>query len=159
MAKVVLDSIDIKILKVIQNDVSTPIVEIAKMVGLSQTPCWKRIQKLEQSGVINSRVAILNPEMLGLGLTVYISIISGEHSDVWLKKFTSEISKFPEVVEFYRLAGEVDYMLKALFPEIRDFDEFYKRLISIAPMKKVTSYFSMERIKCTTEVPLEQLRK
>lgn len=158
MSKVILDNIDIKILKIIQNDVSVPIVEIAKLVGLSQTPCWKRIQKLEQNGIIAQRVAILNPEPLGLGLTVYISIISGEHSDVWLKKFTSEITKFPEVVEFYRLAGEVDYMLKALFPAISEFDEFYKKLISIAPMKKVTSYFSMERIKCTTEIPLDQLR-
>jgi Lrp/AsnC family transcriptional regulator len=149
-----MDSTDYAILRILQEDASLSIADIAAKIGLSQTPCWKRIQKLEKKGIITKRVAILNPESLGFGLTVYVSIISGEHSDAWLEKFTKEIKQFPEVVEFYRMAGEVDYMLRVVVPEIKVFDEFYKRLIAIAPMKKVTSLFAMERIKYTTELPL-----
>ena len=149
-----MDRIDYKILKVLQEDASLSISDIATHVGLSQTPCWKRIQRLEKNGVISKRVAILNPESLGFGLTVYVAIILGEHSDVWLSKFTEEIVKFPEVVEFYRMAGEVDYMLRVVVPEIKVFDSFYKQLITIVPMKKVSSHFAMERIKYTTELPL-----
>lgn len=149
-----MDKIDHKILAILQEDASLSISEISAKVGLSQTPCWKRIQKLEKNGVISKRVAILSPEALGFGLTVYVAIVSGEHSDIWLKKFTAEIEKFPEVVEFYRMAGEIDYMLRVVVPEIKAFDSFYKRLIAIAPMKKVSSHFAMERIKYTTELPL-----
>jgi Lrp/AsnC family transcriptional regulator len=150
-----MDNIDYEILQLLQQDASLSIADIAGRVGLSATPCWKRIQKLEKKGVISKRVAILNPESLGFGLTVYVAIVSGEHSDKWLEKFTKEIKRFPEVVEFYRMAGEVDYMLRVVVPEIKMFDEFYKRLIAIAPMKKVTSLFAMERIKYTTELPLK----
>lgn len=149
-----MDRIDYKILRLLQADASLTLAEVASKVGLSQTPCWKRVQRLESNGVISRRVAILNPESLGFGLTVYVSIISGEHSDAWMEKFTGEIKKFPEVVEFYRMAGEIDYMLRVVVPEISAFDEFYKRLIAVAPMKKVTSHFAMERIKYTTELPL-----
>jgi Lrp/AsnC family transcriptional regulator len=149
-----MDRIDYKILRLLQADASLTLAEVANKVGLSQTPCWKRVQRMESTGVISRRVAILNPESLGFGLTVYVSIISGEHSDAWMEKFTGEIKKFPEVVEFYRMAGEIDYMLRVVVPEISAFDEFYKRLIAVAPMKKVTSHFAMERIKYTTELPL-----
>ena len=149
-----MDRIDYKILRLLQADASLTLAEVASKVGLSQTPCWKRVQRLESNGVIARRVAILNPESLGFGLTVYVSIISGEHSDVWMEKFTREIRNFPEVVEFYRMAGEIDYMLRVVVPEISVFDDFYKKLIAVAPMKKVTSHFAMERIKYTTELPL-----
>ncbi len=149
-----MDRIDYKILRLLQADASLTLAEVANKVGLSQTPCWKRIQRLEEKGVISRRVAILNPESLGFGLTVYVSIISGEHSDVWMETFTREVKNLPEVVEFYRMAGEIDYMLRVIVSEIGVFDEFYKKLISIAPMKKVTSHFAMERIKYTTELPL-----
>lgn len=149
-----MDEIDYKILKIIQEDVTLPLAEIASRVGLSQTPCWKRIQRLEKNGVISKRVAILSPETLGFGLTVYVSIVSGEHSDKWLKEFTEKITDMPEVIEFFRLAGDVDYMLRVVVTDIAQFDEFYKRLISIAPLQKVTSHFAMEKIKSTTALPL-----
>jgi Lrp/AsnC family transcriptional regulator len=149
-----MDRFDYKILRLLQSDASLTLAELSNKVGLSQTPCWKRVQRLEEKGVISRRVVILNPEALGFGLTVYVSIISGEHSDVWMETFTREVKNLPEVVEFYRMAGEIDYMLRVIVPEISAFDEFYKKLISIAPMKKVTSHFAMERIKYTTELPL-----
>lgn len=149
-----MDRFDYKILRLLQSDASLTLAEVSNKVGLSQTPCWKRVQRLEEKGVISRRVVILNPEALGFGLTVYVSIISGEHSDVWMETFTREVKNLPEVVEFYRMAGEIDYMLRVIVPEISAFDEFYKKLISIAPMKKVTSHFAMERIKYTTELPL-----
>ena len=149
-----MDAIDYKILSIIQEDITLPLAEISHRVGLSQTPCWKRIQRLEARGVISKRVAILSPESLGFGLTVYVSITSGEHSDKWLDKFTQKVTEIPEVIEFFRLAGDVDYMLRVVVSDIAQFDEFYKRLIAIAPLKKVTSHFAMEKIKSTTALPL-----
>jgi Lrp/AsnC family transcriptional regulator len=149
-----MDAIDLKILAIIQEDVTPPLADIASRVGLSQTPCWKRIQRLESKGVISKRVAILSPEALGFGLTVYVSIVSGEHSDKWLAKFTEQVTEMPEVIEFFRLAGDVDYMLRVVVTDIAQFDEFYKRLIAIAPLQKVTSHFAMEKIKSTTALPL-----
>ena len=154
-----MDAIDLKILSIIQEDITPSLAEIASRVGLSQTPCWKRIQRLETKGVISKRVAILSPEALGFDLTVYVSIISGEHSDKWLAKFTEQVAGMPEVIEFFRLAGDVDYMLRVVVKDISEFDEFYKRLISIAPLQKVTSHFAMEKIKSTTALPLNTAGK
>ena len=154
-----MDNIDYKILTILQEDVTLSLNEIASRVGLSQTPCWKRIQKLESAGVITKRVALLSPEAIGFGLTVYVSIVVGEHSGLSLEAFTREITKMPEVLEFYRLAGDVDYMLRVIVPDISKFDEFYKRLIAIGPLRKVTSHFAMEKIKSTTALPLETNKK
>jgi len=148
-----MDAIDHKILAILQEDASLPIAEIASRVGLSQTPCWKRIQKLEAGGVVTRRVALLSPEKLGLGLCVYVSIVAGEHSDVWLERFTREVAKMPEVVEFHRMAGDIDYMLRVVVADMAAFDEFYKRLIAITPLRNVVSRFAMERIKATTALP------
>jgi Lrp/AsnC family transcriptional regulator len=150
-----MDSIDRNILALLQDDASLSIAEVATRVGLTPTPCWKRIQRLEKSGVLQRRVALLSPEKLGLGLSVYVSIVAGEHSDAWLEKFTKSVSKFPEVVEFYRMAGDVDYMLRVVVSDMVAFDEFYKRLIAIAPLRNVVSRFAMERIKATTALPIE----
>ncbi len=149
-----LDFIDYKILAILQEDVSASVADVASRVGLSQTPCWKRIQKLESTGVISRRVAILSPEAVGLGLTVYVSIVVGEHSEEWLENFTSQINNMPEVVEFYRMAGDIDYLLKVIAANIAQFDEFYKKLLKISTFKNVASRFAMERIKSTTALPL-----
>ncbi|MBG0812068.1 Lrp/AsnC family transcriptional regulator [Methylosinus sp. H3A] len=150
-----MDAIDRHILSILQEDASLSIADIAAQVGLSQTPCWKRIQRLEASGVLQGRVALLSPEKLGLGLSVYVSIVAGEHSDAWLDRFTRAVAAMPEVVEFYRMAGDVDYMLRVVVSDMVAFDEFYKRLIAVAPLRNVVSRFAMERIKATTALPLE----
>ena len=151
-----MDAIDRKILALLQEDSSLAISEIAARVGLSQTACWKRMQKLEASGVIMRYVALLSPEKLGLGLSVYVSIVAGEHSDDWLKHFTKSVAEMPQVVECYRMAGEVDYMLRVVVADMSAFDNFYKRLIAIVPLRKVVSRFAMERVKSTTALPFPE---
>lgn len=145
-----LDAIDRKILTALQADVSISIAELADKVGLSQTPCWKRVQRLEAAGVITGRVALVSPEKLGLGLTVFVEIETGDHSGPWLEKFAATVSAMPEVMELYRMAGDVDYMLRVTLEDIAAYDAFYKRLIQAIPLKNVTSRFAMERVKSTT---------
>ena len=149
-----MDLTDRKILDLLQRDATLSIAEVAEHVGLSQTPCWKRIQRLEVQGVIQRRVALLDPEKLGLGLSVFVSVESADHSKEWLLRFADLVSGMPEVLEFHRMAGEVDYMLRVLVPDMRAYDAFYKRLIEAVPLKNVTSRFSMERIKSTTVLPI-----
>lgn len=127
---------------------------MAEQVGLSQTPCWKRIQRLEAEGVITRRVALLQPEALGLGLTVFVSIEAGDHSPAWLARFAAAVADLPEVVEVHRMAGDIDYMLRVVTRDIAAYDGFYKRLITAVPIKNVSSRFSMERVKSTTALPL-----
>jgi Lrp/AsnC family transcriptional regulator len=149
-----MDAIDRKILNVLQNDASLSVAEIGQRVGLSSTPCWKRIQRLETEGVIQRRVAIVDPEKIGLGVTVFVSIETGDHSQEWLDKFADVVKAMPEVMEFYRMAGDVDYMLRVVVNDIQNYDGFYKRLITTAPLKNVTSRFAMEKIKSTTALPI-----
>ncbi|KQU54738.1 transcriptional regulator [Bosea sp. Leaf344] len=145
-----MDSIDRKILYHLQQDADVSIAELAERVGLSQTPCWKRIQKLEQSGVIVKRVALVSPEALGLGLTVFVQVETSDHSGPWLAQFATQVSAMPEVMELYRMAGDVDYMLRVVVADMQAYDRFYKTLIETIPLKNVTSRFAMERIKSTT---------
>src|SRR5438874_5384330 len=149
-----LDAIDRKILTLLQRDASLSVAEIGNRVGLSSTPCWKRIQRLEAEGVIERRVALVNPDKLGLGVTVFVSIETGDHSQEWLARFADTVGAMPEVMEFYRMAGDVDYMLRVVVPDIPGYDGFYKRLIASVPLKNVTSRFAMERIKSTTALPI-----
>lgn len=149
-----MDRIDRKILVALQGDASLSIAQLSSRVGLSQTPCWKRIQKLEAQGVITKRVALVDPVKLGLGLTVFVSIETKDHSKDWLQAFAESVSAMPEVMEFYRMAGDVDYMLKVVVADMASYDAFYKRLIETTPLKNVTSRFAMERIKSTTELPI-----
>ena len=149
-----MDAIDRKILAVLQEDASLSVAEIGNRVGLSSTPCWKRIQKLEAEGVILKRVAIVDQDKLGLGVTVFVSVETDDHSEVWLKKFADLVGAMPEVQEFYRMAGDVDYMLRVVVPDIHGYDSFYKRLIAAMPLKNVTSRFAMEKIKATTKLPI-----
>jgi Lrp/AsnC family transcriptional regulator len=149
-----MDAIDRKILAVMQDDVSLSVAEIGSRVGLSSTPCWKRIQRLEADGVITRRVALIDPAKIGLGITVFVSIETGDHSQDWLGRFASLVEAMPEVMEFYRMAGDVDYMLRVVVPDIAGYDAFYKKLIGTVPLKNVTSRFAMEKIKSTTALPI-----
>jgi Lrp/AsnC family transcriptional regulator len=149
-----MDAIDRKILAVVQEDASLSVAEIGQRVGLSSTPCWKRLQRLEADGVILKRVALVAPEKIGLGITVFVSVETGDHSNDWLKKFADTVSAMPEVMEFYRMAGDVDYMLRVVVADIAGYDTFYKKLIAAVPLKNVTSRFAMERIKSTTALPI-----
>ena len=149
-----MDATDRKILNVLQQDASLSVAEIGHRVGLSSTPCWKRIQSLEADGVIEKRVAVVNQEKVGLGVTVFVSIETDDHSEAWLQKFAELVGAMPEVMEFYRMAGDVDYMLRVVVPDIAGYDRFYKQLIAAIPLKNVTSRFAMERIKSTTALPL-----
>lgn len=145
-----MDRIDREILRILQADANVPIAAIADRVGLSQTPCWKRIRRLETTGVIEKRVAIINPDKIGLGITVFVSIQAPDHSEGWLETFAQHVSAMPEVMEFYRMAGDVDYMLRVVVSDMAAYDGFYKRLISTVSLKGVTSRFAMERIKSET---------
>ena len=150
-----MDRIDRNILKILQDNAAATVAEIADKVGLSQTPCWKRIQKLEATGVIQKRVAILAPHKVGIGLTVHIAIQAGDHSSETLENFVHAVSAMPEVVEFSQLAGEVDYVLRVVAPNIAAYDAFYKRLTAIAPLRSVSSHFVLQQIKSTTALPLD----
>ena len=153
-----MDAIDRKILAVVQQDASLSVAEIGQRVGLSSTPCWKRLQRLEAEGVITGRVALVDPDKIGLGVTVCVSIETGDHSQEWLKHFAEVVGAMPEVMDFYRMAGDVDYMLRVVVPDIAGYDAFYKKLIGTVPLKNVTSRFAMERIKQTTALPIGEAR-
>ncbi len=149
---------DVKILAILQEDCTRPVADIGKEIGLSTTPCWRRIQKLEETGVIRRRVAVLDPAKINAGVTVFISIKTDRHSLAWLEKFHDAVSEFPEVVEFYRMSGDVDYLLRVAVPDIAAYDTFYKKLITKVEFAKVSSAFAMEEIKHTTALPLEFAR-
>lgn len=149
-----LDDMDVKILHILQNDCTRPVAEIGKEIGLSTTPCWRRIQKLEEAGIIQRRVAVLDPVKVNAGVTVFVSIKTDQHSLDWLDRFHAAVTDLPEVVEFYRMSGDVDYLLRVVVPDIAAYDSFYKKLISRIDISKVSSAFAMEQIKYTTALPL-----
>jgi Lrp/AsnC family transcriptional regulator len=149
-----MDEIDRLLLEILQQDATLSLAQMAERVGLSPTPCWKRIQKLEARGVIIRRVAIVDPVRVGVGLSVLVNVEAGEHTPEWLQRFSAGVGAMPEVMEVYRTAGEVDYVLRVAVADMAEYDTFYKRLIAIAPMKNVTSRFAMERIKHSTAYPL-----
>ena len=149
-----MDATDRKSLALVQADASLSVAEIGNRVGLSSTPCWKRIQRMEADGVLVKRVALVDQDRIGLGVTVFVSIETGDHSQDWLDNFAQTIGAMPEVMEFYRMAGDVDYMLRVVVPDIAGYDAFYKRMIAAVPLKNVTSRFAMEKIKFTTALPI-----
>lgn len=149
-----IDRLDKKILSILQEDSTVPVAEIGRRVGLSTTPCWRRIQKMEEEGVIRKRVAVLDPKAVNAEVNVFVAITTNQHTDDWLKRFAVTMQEFPEVVEFYRMAGQVDYLLRVAVPNIAAYDSFYKRLISKIDIADVSSTFAMEQIKYTTALPL-----
>ena len=149
-----MDGFDRKILNCLQHDAAMPLSEIAEQVGLSSTPCWRRVQNLEKAGIIAGRVAILDPAKLNVGVTVFVAVKTGQHSQEWLEAFARHVDSIEEVMEFYRMSGDVDYMLRVVVPDIAGYDAVYKRLIGIGGLSDVSSTFAMERIKYTTALPL-----
>lgn len=145
-----MDSTDLKILAILQEDASMAVAEIASRVNLSQTPCWRRIQRLEASGVIRRRVALLDPAKIGMDISVFLAIETNDHSREWLARFAALLSRMPEVMEVHRMAGDVDYILRISVPDMASYDAFYRTLIAEIPLKNVTSRFAMERVKFTT---------
>jgi Lrp/AsnC family transcriptional regulator len=150
-----LDRMDRKILEILQKDSTLPVAEIGKQIGLSTTPCWRRIQKLEDQGVIARRVALLDPKKVNVGVTVFVSITTSNHTKDWLERFHAALEDFPEVVEFYRMSGQIDYLLRVVVPDIERYDAFYKKLIARIELSDVSSAFAMEQIKFTTALPLD----
>ena len=149
-----MDKTDRKILALLQEDAAQPIADIARKIGLSVTPCWRRIQKLEEDGVIRARVALLEATKIGLGMSVFVAIKTDQHNADWLAEFARTISQRKEVVEFYRMSGEVDYLLRVVVPDMAAYDRFYKDLIAEVRLADVSSSFAMEEIKYTTALPL-----
>ena len=149
-----LDRVDRKILAILQKDASLAVAEIASRVGLSQTPCWRRIQRLRADGVIEATVALVKPEAVGFGLTVFMEIEAHDHSPEWLDQFTRAVVARGEVLEVHRMAGDIDYLLRVAVPDMAAFDAFYRELIAAVPLKNVSSHFAMERVKDTTAYPV-----
>ena len=152
-----MDFIDKQILAHLQRDSSTPVAEIAESVGLSATPCWRRIKKLEDDGFIKGRVALAEPTALNLNLTAFVAVKTAHHSDQWLENFSAKISRVPEVIELHRMSGDIDYLMKVVCPDIASFDQVYKKLITIAEFSDIRSNFSMETLKETTVLPLNYI--
>ena len=150
-----LDLIDRKIVAELMRDATLPVAQIGEKVGLSQTPCWKRIQRLQENGVLTSRVALADPAKLGFGLTIFVGIEAPDHSAEWREVFVRAVNAIPEIMEVYRMAGEMDYLLRIAVADMAAFDALYKRLTDAVPIKNVTSHFAMERMKFTTAYPVE----
>ncbi len=153
--KISLDRIDRKILTCLQRDATLPVAEIAERVGLSTTPCWLRIQRLERDGVIAGRVALLDPDKLNLGVTVFVHIRTAQHNAAWLEKFAAAVAAIPEIVELYRMSGDIDYLMRVVVPDIAGYDAIYQRIIAAVELSDVSSTFAMERIKHTTALPVD----
>ncbi|WP_298015644.1 Lrp/AsnC family transcriptional regulator [uncultured Castellaniella sp.] len=153
-----MDKLDYRILEILQQDASVGLADLAARVGLSTTPCWRRIQRLKEDGVIQAQVALCDPVRLGLGLTVFVTVKAARHDDAWTTRFLDGVAGIPEILEVYRMAGEVDYLLKVVVSDIAGYDRVYKRLIKVAELVDVSSGFVMEVVRHTTALPLEQVR-
>ncbi len=153
-----MDEFDKRILSCLQADSRLSLAELAERVGLSTTPCWRRVQRLQADGVIRAHVALLDRQALNLGVTVFVAIRTNQHNAAWLARFAKAVIEFPEVMDCYRMSGEIDYLLRLVLPDIAAYDRFYKRLIERVELSDVTSMFAMEEIKSTTVLPLDFVR-
>ncbi|KFZ39193.1 transcriptional regulator [Shewanella mangrovi] len=150
-----LDKIDKTLLRLLQQDATISLNELAEQVNLTTTPCWKRLKRMEDEGIISKRVALLDPEKLGLELTAFVLVVTNNHSHEWYQRFVTKVSDFAEVMEFYRMAGEYDYMMKVQVADMKSFDDFYKKLVNnVDGISKVTSTFAMEPLKYSTALPV-----
>lgn len=152
-----MDQTDRKILAELQRDGSLSNADLAERVGLSTTPCWRRVRLLEEQGYIRGRVALLDRDRLNVGVTVFVAIKTSRHEADWLDNFAQVVRDLPEVQEFHRMSGEIDYLMKVVVPDIAAYDRFYKRLIAKIDLSDVSSSFAMEEIKNTTELPLSYI--
>jgi Lrp/AsnC family transcriptional regulator len=155
--KISLDTFDRKILDCLQDNADLPLAEIAAKVGLSITPCWRRIKRLQDDGIVRARVALLDRKAVNAGVTVFVAVRTAQHNAAWLARFAKAVASFPEVMDCYRMSGEIDYLIRLALPDIEAYDAFYKRLIAKVELSDVTSMFAMEEIKSTTRVPLSYL--
>lgn len=153
-----LDAIDKHILEILQQDAEQQVAQVAERVGLSTTPCWRRIQRLKESGVITRQVALVDPHKVNVGVTVFVSVRTSTHTQAWFEQFKATVQAIPEVVEFYRMSGDVDYLLKVVVPDIAAYDRVYKRLTAGTNLHDVSSSFAMEELKLTTSLPLSYVR-
>lgn len=149
-----LDRFDRRILRELQRDATLSNAELARRVGLSATPCWNRVKRLQEAGITSGTVTLVNREKVGLGVTVFVAVKTSHHASDWLSAFAAHVSGLPEVTEFYRMSGEIDYLLKIVAADIADYDRIYKKLIDGVTISDVSSSFAMEQIKYTTEVPV-----
>lgn len=149
-----IDAIDRKLLELLQKHGDMPINELAAAVHLTPTPCWRRIQRLKELGVISKQVALVDRQKVNLGVTVFVSVRTRDHDVPWLEKFRAAVQSIPEIVEVYRMSGDVDYLLRVVVPDIAAYDQVYKQLIQQVPLSDVSSSFAMEELKYTTAVPL-----
>ena len=149
-----LDSIDLRILEILQLDGETQVAQVAERVGLSTTPCWRRIQRMKDAGVITRQVALVDPKAVNVGVTVFVLVRTASHTQKWFDRFRATVQAIPEVVEFYRMSGDVDYLLRVVVPDIAAYDTVYKRLTEGTELKGVSSSFAMEELKFTTALPL-----
>jgi Lrp/AsnC family transcriptional regulator len=153
------DDIDRRILRCLQENSSLSVAEVARRVGLSTTPCWRRIQRLEKGGVIRKRVALLDPASINVGVTVFVRVRTTQHRYAWFESFAQAVAGMDEVTGFYRLSGDIDYLLRVSVPDIAAYDEVYRRLISAVELADVTASFVMETIKDTTSLPLDYIER
>ncbi|HEX7388394.1 MAG TPA: Lrp/AsnC family transcriptional regulator [Castellaniella sp.] len=153
-----MDKLDCKILEILQADASIGLADLATRVGLSTTPCWRRVQRLKDLKVIRAQVALCDPAQLNLGLTAFVTIRAARHDDDWTRRFLDGVAAIPEVLEAYRMAGDVDYLLKVVVSDIAGYDRVYKRLIKVAELTDVSSGFVMEVVRYTTALPLDHVR-
>ena len=152
-----MDDFDRKILTLIQEDDSLSVADVADQIGLSTTPCWRRIHNLEKNGVIRKRVALLDTKSLNVGITVLVTIRAARHNTQWLEDFSRVVDDIPEIVEIYRMSGDNDYLMKVVAPSIEGYDVIYRRLIDEIEVSDITSSFAMETIKNTTALPLDYI--
>ena len=151
-----MDQIDKQILMQLQHNAAQPVADIARKVGLSATPCWRRIQRMEEAGIIRKRVALLDSKAIGVGMSVFVAVRTDQHNSEWLENFAGMVAEMDEVVEFYRMSGEVDYLLRVVVPDMSAYDSFYRKLIGNVQLTDVSSSFAMEEIKYTTALPLPE---
>ena len=152
-----MDKKDKLILAALQSNATQTVAELAVEVGLSKSACWRRIQILEEKGIVGARVTLLDQQKLGLDLTVYSAIRTHEHTADWFDRFYTMVSSMPNVMEVHRLSGDIDYLMRAVVPDMRSYDEMYKKMIANIDLYDVSSSFSMETIKYTTALPLDHL--
>jgi len=152
-----MDDIDKKILSLLQINADIPVAELSKKVNLSSTPCWLRKNKLYKQGYIKKKVAVIDRSKINLSTVAFVQIRTSQHNMAWSKKFIEGVKEMDEVVEFYRLSGTTDYLLKVLVPSIDKFDEFYKKLTDKVDLSDVTTSFSMEELKQTSNLPLNYI--
>lgn len=158
MSDIKLDSIDKNLIELLQSDATIQIADLAAAVGLSQTPAWRRVQRLKEAGVITRQVCLISRSKVNVGVTVFVSIRTSTHTESWFDRFKATVEAIPEVMEFYRMSGDVDYLLRVVVPDIAAYDRVYKRLISGTQISDVSSSFAMEELKFTTALPLSYIR-